>query len=372
MKFLLNNRLINLAITLQQIPAPTFKEGQRAEIIYDYFIKEGLADVSIDRIGNVYARIPGLGGASPLVLSAHIDSVFPDSTDLSVTTTREKVSGPGIGDNALGIAGLFGLLWSLRERGIRLPGDLWLVANVGEEGLGDLSGMREVVERFGDDPLAYIILEGMALGHIYHRGLGVKRYRVIVETDGGHSWVDYGKPSAIHVIAELIIQLTDIPLPDKPRTSMNVGVISGGISVNTIAAQASMEVDFRSEDRNVLENLVQQLDNVIEATNFLQENSIRVAKILIGERPVGELPEEHPIVCLASACLEAQGLQAYKNIGSTDANIPLSLGIPAICIGLTHGGGAHTINEYILKDPISKGMAQLVDLVVRAYVELPQ
>lgn len=362
--------LVDLAIIIQQIPAPTFHERRRAEFIHNYFIKEGLPDVSIDNIGNVYARIPGVGITSPLVVSAHIDTVFPESTDLSVVRTRDKVSGSGIGDNALGVAGLFGLMWSLRERDVKLPGDLWLVANVGEEGLGDLRGMRKVVDRFGDDPLAYIIIEGMALGHIYHRGLGVKRYRIDVVTPGGHSWVDYGKPSAIHEIAALINQLFAIPITDQPRTSMNVGKIAGGTSVNTIAAEASMELDVRSEDMKTLELLVQKLDDVIEATNHPEEESIRVTKVVIGERPVGELPEKHPLVCLAIRCLEEQGIQANLNIGSTDANIPLSLGLPAICIGLTYGEGAHTSREYILKAPIAQGMAQLVALVEGAYEEL--
>jgi tripeptide aminopeptidase len=370
MKPIKKESLINLAIAIQQIPAPTFNEARRAAFIRDQFQKEDLLDISIDKIGNVYARIPGAGEVSPLVVSAHIDTVFPESTDLSVVKTRDKVLGPGIGDNALGTAGLFGLLWSLRNRGIKLPGDLWLVANVGEEGLGDLCGMRAVVDRFGDHPLAYIILEGMALGQIYHRGLGVKRYRISVHTSGGHSWVDHGRPSAIHEIANIINTLIALRVPVQPRTSLNIGVISGGTSVNTIASEASIEVDIRSEDMNVLKLLVRQVDDVIETANKPGEEFIRVTKEVIGERPVGELPEEHPLVRLACRCLESQGIQANINIGSTDANLPLSRGLPAICVGLTHGGGAHTSKEYILKAPIAQGMAQLIAIVEVAFQEL--
>jgi tripeptide aminopeptidase len=370
MKPIKKESLIDLAIAIQQIPAPTFNEARRAAFIRDQFQKEDLPDISIDKIGNVYARIPGAGEVSPLVVSAHIDTVFPESTDLSVVKTRDKVLGPGIGDNALGTAGLFGLLWSLRNRGIKLPGDLWLVANVGEEGLGDLCGMRAVVDRFGDHPLAYIILEGMALGQIYHRGLGVKRYRISVHTPGGHSWVDHGRPSAIHEIANIINTLIALRVPVQPRTSLNIGVISGGTSVNTIASEASIEVDIRSEDMNVLKILVRQVDDVIETANKPGEEFIRVTKEVIGERPVGELPGDHPLVRLACRCLESQGIQANINIGSTDANLPLSRGLPAICVGLTHGGGAHTSKEYILKAPIAQGMAQLIAIVEVAFQEL--
>jgi tripeptide aminopeptidase len=372
MKPTLRESIINLAIAIQQIPAPTFSESRRAAFIRDYFQREALQDVSMDHIGNVYARIPGIGGAAPLIVCAHIDTVFPESTDLRLLMTRDKISGPGIGDNALGTAGLFGLLWLLRERGAKLPGDVWLVANVGEEGLGDLRGMQAVVDRFGDDPLAYIILEGMALGQIYHRGLGVKRYRIRVETRGGHSWVDYRKPSAIHEMAILINNLIAIPIPDQPRSSMNIGIISGGTSVNTIACEASLELDIRSEDNEVLGTLVQHVDDVIEAANKPGEEFVLATKVIIGERPIGELSEEHPLVSLASHCLEEQGIQANRNIGSTDANIPLSRGLAAICIGLTHGGGAHTTKEYILKAPISQGMAQLLAVVERVFHELPE
>lgn len=372
MKSALKKSLIDLAITLQQIPAPTFNEHQRAEAIRNLFMRGGLSDISMDKIGNVYARVPGIGKASPLVVSAHIDTVFHESTDLSVVKTRDRISGPGIGDNALGTAALFGLLWSLRERDIKLPGDVWLVANVGEEGLGDLCGMRAVVDRFEDDPIAYIILEGMALGQVYHRGLGVKRYRISVETLGGHSWVDYGKPSAIHELALLINNLLALPIPEQPRTSLNIGMISGGTSVNTIASEASVELDVRSENVSVLETLVNQVDDVIRTANCPGEEFIQVNKIVIGERPVGELPDEHPLVRLACRCLEAEGIQANKNIGSTDANIPLSRGLPAICIGITNGGGAHTSREFIWKAPISQGMAQLVALVEKVFYELPE
>ncbi|MCK4725718.1 MAG: M20/M25/M40 family metallo-hydrolase, partial [Anaerolineales bacterium] len=221
-------RVIDLAIQVQQIPAPTFDEGRRAEFIYSCFIQENLADVEIDALGNVLGRLPGTGSAPPIIVSAHLDTVFPLETDLRVEQFPDRVTGPGIGDNSVGLSGLLGLLWGLNDRDLELTSDLWLVANVGEEGLGNLRGMQEVVNRFTDLPQAYIILEGMALGQVYHRGLGVNRYRINVKTAGGHSWVDYGKPSAVHELAAIITQLLEIPVSESPRTTMNVGVISGG------------------------------------------------------------------------------------------------------------------------------------------------
>ena len=346
-------RVIELSIQIQQIPAPTFCETQRAALIRDLFIEEGLSDVETDTIGNVYARLPGRNIGRSLIVSAHTDTVFPIETDLSVNRESDRVIAPGIGDNSLGVAGLIGLLWIFREREIDLPGDLWLVANVGEEGLGDLRGMRAVVDRFGDGPLAYIILEGIALGQIYHRGLGVQRYRITAETQGGHSWADYGAPSAIHELAALVTKLAELPLPTDPRTTLNVGVISGGTSINTIAPQATLELDLRSEDPEALQTLIQSVQALVEEAG---KTEIQVQAEIIGHRPAGDIPVDHSLVKLAESALVEQGIQPYLSIGSTDANIPLSHGLPAVTIGLTTGKGAHTSTEFIETEPLAKGM----------------
>lgn len=366
------NRVLDLAVAIQQIPAPTFEEAQRAAFIWDRFTSEGLSDVSIDEVGNVYARLPGQNSGRPLVVSAHTDTVFPASVDLHVVRDSETIAGPGIGDNSLGAAGLFGLLWALRQREQNqnrspLPGDLWLVANVGEEGLGNLGGMRAIVNRFESEPLAYIILEGMALGQIYHRGLGVQRYRITVTTHGGHSWVDFGRPSAIHVLAQVINHLTGLPLPRSPRTTLNVGVISGGTSVNTIAGQATLELDLRSEGIQTLNTLVTNVETLVEAAN---RPGIQVTAKITGQRPAGEISISHPLVRLSAHCLELLGVTPHYNIGSTDANIPLSRGLPAVCLGLTRGCGAHTANENIQIQPVATGLEQVHNIVKRAYREL--
>jgi tripeptide aminopeptidase len=381
------DQVLDLTIDIQKIPAPPFGEGPRADFVQARFDAEGLSDVSSDETGNVFGRLAGMGERPPLVVAAHLDTVFPASTPLESRSEAGRIHGPGIGDNSLGVASLFGLLWCLgdtnesggdqnkqnsaigsRGRGTtRLPGDVWLVASVGEEGLGNLRGMRAVVDRFGKDALAYIILEGMGLGQVYHRGLGVQRYRVIVNTPGGHSWVDAGRPSAIHELAALTTRLAGLPLPARPRTSLNVGVIAGGTSVNTIAAEANLEIDMRSESGSTLSALVGQVRTCVKQANRAE---VQATIELIGDRPAGKIPASHPLVRLAKRCLQAQGLQPNLAIGSTDANAPLSRGLPAICVGLSTGQGAHTLQEFINTQPLTKGLAQLVDLVTGAFREL--
>jgi tripeptide aminopeptidase len=350
----LPTQVIDLAVQIQQIPAPTFAEEPRAEFVRELFLQENLKDISMDSFGNVYACLPGKQKkAKPLIISAHLDTVFPASTNLQVKQEAGKIIAPGIGDNSLGVAALFGILWSLRERKIELKHDVWLVANVGEEGLGDLCGMRGVVDRFDSYVIGYLVLEGLALGHVYHRAIGVRRYRITIKTAGGHSWADYGQPSAVHELASLVTQLTSICLPCQPRTTMNVGTFGGGTGVNVLASDAKCDLDLRSEDPKTLLKLIHQVEKLLKDAD---REGVRVMTEIIGERPAGEIPADHPLVELAVNCACEQGLDGHLTIGSTDANIPLSRGIPAIVMGITTGGGAHTVNEYVNLEPIQKGV----------------
>jgi tripeptide aminopeptidase len=299
-----------------------------------------------------------------LIISAHMDTVFPLETNLRIKRGVESIHGPGLGDNSLGVATLFGLLWTLRAREISLPGDVWFVANVGEEGLGDLRGMKAVVDRFGAEVQTYLVLEGLALGHVYHRAVGVKRYRVTARTSGGHSWSDYGQPSAVHELAKLVVALASLTLPTHPRTTMNVGKISGGTSVNVIASQASFDLDLRSEGQAALVDLVSATEKLIQHAN---RAGVSTEAEVIGERPAGEMPANHPFILLAKDCLREQGLAAGLISGSTDANVPLSQGYPAIVLGVTTGGSAHTVHEYINTAPIAQGMEQLMRFVSRVW-----
>jgi acetylornithine deacetylase/succinyl-diaminopimelate desuccinylase-like protein len=370
-------RIIELALQIQQIPAPTFHESRRAEFVRGLFEKEGLQQVSVDEVGNVYGLFSRVAqsthptgsheksDARPLVVSAHLDTVFPIEMDVSVRRENSLVHGIGIGDNSMGVAALMGLVWLIREREIHLKGDLWLVANVCEEGLGDLRGMKAVVERYGENVLAYLVLEGMALGHVYHRAVGVKRYRITARTKGGHSWSDYGQLSAIHELSKLVVQLTSLELPKEPRTTMNVGKISGGTSVNVIAPEAWLELDLRSEGQAALEKLIAKVENIIHEAG---KPKLSLEVEVIGMRPAGELDPDHPLIELAEICVREQGLEAILTTGSTDANVPLSKGFPALVLGITMGGGAHTKDEFIKTAPVAQGMEQLVSFVKKAWL----
>lgn len=369
MRNLVDN-IVELAVQIQQIAAPTFHEMKRAEFVRDRFKEDGLQDVTMDEAGNVYGRWEAArekrNDSKPLVISAHLDTVFPFEMDLKVKREGDRIHGIGIGDNSLGVAALFGLIWSLREREVDdlEMGDIWFVANTCEEGLGDLRGMKAVADRFGAEVLAYLVLEGMALGHVYHKAVGVKRYRITAKTHGGHSWSDYGQPSAVLELSRLIVQLSALILPSQPRTTMNVGRINGGTSINTIPAEAWMELDLRSEGQRELAELIEGVDQLIEAAN---QPGVMVEAQVIGARPAGELSPKHPLVRLAQKCLREQGLDAALTSGSTDANIPLSRGYPALVLGVTKGSGAHTRNEYIEIPPIEKGMGQLLMFVEKAW-----
>jgi tripeptide aminopeptidase len=357
------DRLLDRLIQIQQIAAPTFEEKRRAEFVREKFTEEGLKDVSMDTVNNVYGRWTvesGPKNAKPLIVSAHMDTVFPANTNLQVTRDDERIYGPGIGDNSLGVAALFGLIWMIRERKIKLQNDIWFVANVCEEGLGDLRGMKAVVDKFGENVKAYLVIEGMSLGHVYQRAIGVKRYRITAKTAGGHSWSDYGQPSAVHEAAKLVTQIASLSVPAMPRTTLNVGKISGGTGINVLASEATFELDLRSESMDALNELIHKVEELIRAAN---KEGVKMESEVIGARPAGEISPNHPVIKLAVECLREQGIQAELTSGSTDANIPLSRGHPATVLGVTTGASAHTVHEYIDVGPVEKGMEQLARFV---------
>jgi len=354
-------RVLDLAVEIQQIPAPTFAEQARANFVKQKFIEAGLQNIEQDEISNLFARYPG-GGGNPILVTAHLDTVFSATTNLAVTRTARRIAGPGIGDNSLAVASLVGLAWALAEKKITPPGDLWLVANVCEEGLGDLKGMRAVIDRLGEQVAATLILEGHALGTLIHQGIGSRRYKISASAPGGHSWQDFGQTSAVHTLVQLAHRLTQLDVPASPKTTFNIGVIQGGRSVNTIAETASLQLDLRSESPAALAALVKQVENLVD--NF-EAGDGSIALEIIGDRPAGRLEPEHPLLAVAQQVLEAVGVAEVElKASSTDANVPLARGYPAVCIGLTHGGNIHRLSEYIEVAPFSQGCNQLVALAL--------
>ncbi len=359
----LRERAVALAIEIQQIAAPTFHEARRAAFVQEAFAGIGLVDVGQDGIGNVYGRLPGRKRGRPVVVSAHLDTVFGPDTDLSVRQANGMVYGPGIGDNSVGVAGLLLLAQTLVSAKLPLSADLHFVANVGEEGLGDLRGMRAVVERFG--AARYIILEGGVYGHLYHEGIGVRRFRIRVEAPGGHSWGAFGTPSAIHVLGRVIAGIDALEVPVQPRTTYNVGVIDGGTSVNSIAASASLLLDLRSQDAGSLSELVDRVLRLVEAEG--QRAGVTVSIEQVGNRLPGRLAQDAALVRWAAQALAYSGCAEVEyEGGSTDANVPLSRGYEAVCVGVTRSGNAHRLDEFMDPTFIPQGLTQILLLALAA------
>ncbi|MCA9946104.1 MAG: M20/M25/M40 family metallo-hydrolase [Anaerolineales bacterium] len=359
-------QIVEQTIAIQQIPAPTFAEAKRAAYVQKRFAEVGLVEVAQDGLHNVYGRFPGSDPTKqlPVIISAHTDTVFPASTDLTVRREPPLYHGPGIGDNSTGVAGLLALAEALRVHEIRPLADIWFVANVGEEGLGDLRGMRAVVERFGGDA-SYLVLEGGLFGQISHQAIGVRRYEIEIRTPGGHSWGNFGQRSAIHELGHLIVAIDKLQVPANPKTTFNVGVIEGGTSINTIAQSAKMLLDLRSEDPEQLAGLVAEVEKLVRRCQKRANVSMQMTQI--GSRPAGRLEREAPLVQQAVAALRYVGCSQISFIASsTDANIPLSKGYTAVCLGLTESSNAHRLDEYMDSSHLAAGISQTLLLALSA------
>ncbi len=358
-------RLTELCVAIQQIPAPTGAEGARAAWVEAQMRRLGLRDVQQDTLDNVYGRLPGRGDGPALLVSAHTDTVFAADTDLTVVedAAQKRIYGPGIGDNSTGVAALLALI-EVMQTLPEPPTSIWFVANSGEEGLGDLRGMRGAVDLLQPKIGACVVIEGMGLGRIVHRALGSRRFRIQVAAPGGHSWSDFGTASALHVLAQIAADLSRLHPPETPRTTFNVGRMEGGTSVNTIAQSAWLELDLRSEETHALQEIVAQALAIVGRyqTPRWERKGVVTQVTTIGDRPPGEIPADHVLVRAAQAALAAAGWTGKTDlrISSTDANIPLSRGIPAVCVGVTEGGNAHRLEEWIYTPPLLQGMAHLL------------
>jgi acetylornithine deacetylase/succinyl-diaminopimelate desuccinylase-like protein len=281
---------------------------------------------------------------------------------------NDLIYGPGLGDNSVGVSGLLGLAFFLQGAHITPPCDLWFVANTREEGLGDLGGMKAAFARVKPHIQQVINLEGMAFGHVHHAGIAVRRLHICASAEGGHSWLNYGRPSAIHGIVELGARITTLHPPQNPRTTFNIGMIDGGQTINAIATKASLWLDMRSEESTTLATFEHEVRSQVDA---VAKSNLPITIDVVGDRPAGSISPEHPLVQAAMAVLARVGVQGTLENGSTDANVPLSQGTPAVTVGITRGGNAHRLDEYIETQPIADGMRQLVLLTLIAANQNP-
>ncbi len=356
-KFL--DEVVDLTIAISEIPAPTDHEMTRARFVEKQMVRLGFSDILVDTMGNVTGRIRGRESGSPVVIAAHTDTVFDFTTNLTVDRSKNRIAGPGVGDNSLGVAAALYLGRVFESAGVHPAVDLLVTGNVGEEGLGNLRGIRAVLDATPDAG-AVIAVEGHNLGRVTNVAVGSKRYRVTVSGPGGHSWGDSGRPSAIQIAADIINRLTGIRLPDTPKTTLNVGTISGGTSVNTIAPSCEFLLDLRSIDAGMLNELAKQVESILQQ----DRSQMNVSWDVLGLRPAGRVSPDSPLIRIASSVLESLGIDPIADASSTDANIPISRGIPAVCIGLTSGGNVHRVDEYIDTPPIVDGLYQLATTAV--------
>lgn len=340
-------------IRLTEIPAPPFLEQQRAEYYLQQMQRRGLPEAYIDAEGNVIGLYRGSGEGPLLAIAAHLDTVFPLETDLAVEQRDGRYYAPGISDDGRGLTVLLRLIETLSSSAITTRGDILFIGNVGEEGLGDLRGIKAI---FRDFPKidGFVSIDGSGLNGITTGATGSRRFEVVFTGPGGHSFSAFGLVSAIHAMGRAIANISELETPREPKTTFTVGTVSGGTSVNSIAAHAAFELDMRSNDAGELVRLEQRVREAVQAgvaaenTRWDNNGEITVDFRLIGDRPSGSTSADSPIVQVAAlAMAEAGGELQRLRISSTDSNIPMALGIPAITItGGGESGGEHSPEEW--------------------------
>ena len=343
---------IGTQIRITEIPAPPFKEAARGEEMKRLFQQAGLQNVRDDKVGNILGDRPGAALHPHVVIAAHLDTVFPEGTNVKVRREGAVLHAPGIGDDSRGLAVLVAVARALSQANVRTPGSITFVADVGEEGLGDLRGIRTIF----DDTLKgtvdrFVTIDGTGMG-VAHAFVGSRRYRVTVKGPGGHSFADFGTPNPIGVLGRAVAKIEDFQVPPGSLTTFNVGRIGGGTSVNSIPAEAWMEVDLRSPDRAGLARLDAQLQNALdgalaaEHAQWHQAGVLTMTREVVGDRPAGATPVETGVVQAALAATRAVGGVPTTTVSSSDGNYPTMLRIPTVQIG---GGGqganAHAPNE---------------------------
>ena len=368
---------------LVAIPAPPFGEAARSAWLESRFTEAGLERVHIDAIGNVFGFIPSKqihpDSTGPVViLSAHLDTVFPAETPLNPIVDGDRLEAPGACDNGAGVVGMLAIAHALVHGNIELPAPIILVGNVGEEGEGDLRGVRHLYQNqtLAGRIAAHIVLDGAGADSAVTQALGSRRYRVTVTGPGGHSFTDAGTPNPITALSSALVVLAETPLPDEPRTTFNIGTIQGGTSVNSIPESVNASIDFRSTSPDQLLRLEVALHRAVEdavdrSNQAIKAPAIRNRGLLsfsidkIGDRPAAHLPADAPLLEALRAVDRHLGLHTDLRLGSTDANIPLSLGVQSLSMGAGGlGGGAHTIAEWYSAQDRELGLRRVLLLTL--------
>ena len=354
---------------ITEIPAPPFKEDRRADYYLEQMHARGLSDAYIDSEGNVIGIRKGTGGGPTFLIAAHLDTVFPEGTDTRVELRGGRYYAPGIGDDTRGLAALLSVIDVLNESKINTVGDIIFAGNVGEEGRGDLRGIKAI---FRDHPYidGFVSVDGTRLRRITNGGTGSRRFEFHFKGPGGHSFGAFGLASAIHAMGRAIAKISEIETPRFPKTTFTVGTVEGGTSVNSIAADAIFAIDMRSNDREQLAQLEARAKELAleavdeENTRWGESSTITVDFNLIGDRPTGRTPPEDPIVQVAALAFDELGIELQElSTSSTDSNVPMSLGIPAITIaGGGNGGGAHSPGEWFI--PLDSHLGPQVALLI--------
>jgi acetylornithine deacetylase/succinyl-diaminopimelate desuccinylase-like protein len=359
---------------LTEIPAPTFQESDRAAAVKVLFSAVGL-EVSTDKVGNVIGLLRGPNEKEIVVLSAHLDTVFPAGTDVTVHREKNRMSAPGISDNGAGLAALVAVARAIHEARIRPQRNILFVADVGEEGEGNLRGMRAIVDAYRDRLKAVIVLDGSSIDHVTTKALASRRVEVVIAGPGGHSWSDFGIPNPINALVRGSVRFINTRVPAIPRTTFNLGQIEGGTSINSIPHEARLKVDMRSEGEDELIRLEAALRDCInngvrdemESSRDRSKGKLEWKLEVLGSRPGGELGPNSQLLTALRAADEFVGNQSRLERASTDANIPLSLGIEAVSIGAGgNGGGAHSLQEWYESDGREVGLKRVLLTLIGA------
>lgn len=353
-------RLRSVLKRVCETPAPTFDEGARATLVEELLRATG-ATPRRDAAGNVMAWLPG-GHGPAVALVAHLDTVFGRDVDVGVREESERCwRAPGIGDNSASVAQLVHLAEQVGRGALQRRPRLLLAFTVGEEGLGDLRGARRLVSDVGADLDAFVAIDGH-MGSVVDAGVGSRRLRAAFAARGGHSWGDYPSPSAVHALGDAVHALTRIPVPGAPRSSLNVGQVGGGSAVNAIAASSWLMLDLRSLDRGTLDGLRAEAEKRLRSV--ARRHRVELDVEPVGDRPAGR-SDDGWLASTASAALRAHDQEARMAASSTDANAAMAAGIPAVCLGVYHGGDAHRLDEWLDPTSLPVGASVLRDLLAR-------